>query len=77
MQYTNSNAVAVATTSWANALAKYVKANRRPACAKRLALAKYARDSHVVVSYAVLDGIEYRVEISRKWGTVTTPKEGI
>lgn len=75
MQYTNSNAVAVATTSWANALTKYaaMNATRRPPSGKRLGQKAYAADSHVVVTYAELDGVMMRIETSRKWGVVTTP----
>lgn len=73
--FTNSNTVAVASTSFDRALAKYAAANKvhRPASGKRLAQAAYARDSHVVVTHAVLDGVLMRIETSRRWGVVTTP----
>ena len=61
-------------TSWQNALQKYVKAKKsRPASGIRLAQARYAAESHVVVTHAVLDGVLMRIETSRKWGVVTTP----
>lgn len=73
--FTNSDTVAVATTSFDRALAKYAAANkiRRRVSGKRLAQAAYARDAHVVVTHAVLDGVLMRIETSRKWGVVTTP----
>lgn len=73
--FTNSNTVAVASTSFDRALAKYAAANktRRSPSGKRLAQAAYARDSHVVVTHAVLNGTLMRIETSRRWGVVTTP----
>jgi hypothetical protein len=64
-----------APTSWTNALNKYAKMNktRRAASGKRMAQARYARDSHVVVTHAVLNGVLMRIETSRRWGVVTTP----
>lgn len=64
------------TTSWKNALTKYAKMNkhRRAASGKRMAQARYATDSHVVVTYAILDGVEMRIETSRRWGVVTSPR---
>lgn len=64
-----------APTSWKNALTKYAKMNkhRRSASGKRLAQARYASESHVVVTRAVLDGVMMRIETSRRWGVVTTP----
>ena len=60
-------------TSWSRALAKYAKMNKsRAASGKRLAQARYAADSHVVVTYDVLNGVPMRVETSRKWGVVAT-----
>lgn len=60
--------------SWANALTKYAAANKsRPASGKRLAQARYAADSHVTVTHAVLNGTLMRIEKSKKWGVVTTP----
>lgn len=75
MHFTNSNTVAVASTSFERALAKYAAMNktRRPANGKRLGQKAYAADSHVVVTYAELDGVMMRIETSRKWGVVTTP----
>ena len=64
-----------APTSWRNALTKYAKMNksRRAASGKRLAQARYAADSHVVVTHAVLNGTLMRIETSKKWGVVTSP----
>lgn len=65
---------ATTPTSWKNALTKYAKMNkhRRSASGKRLAQARYASDSHVVVTHAILDGVMMRIEKSKKWGVVTT-----
>ena len=73
--FTNSDTVAVASTSFERALAKYAAMNktRRPASGKRLGQAAYAAASHVVVTYAELNGVMMRIEKSTKWGTVTTP----
>ena len=62
-------------TSWANALTKYARMNktRRPVSGKRIGQARYAAESHVVVTHAVLDGTLMRIETSRRWGVVTTP----
>ncbi len=62
-------------TSWKNALTKYAMMNksRRPASGKRIAQARYAADSHVTVTHAVLDGVLMRIEKSKKWGVVTSP----
>lgn len=63
-------------TSWKNALTKYAKMNksrRRPASGKRMGQAAYARDCHVTVTYAELNGVMMRIETSRRWGVVTTP----
>jgi hypothetical protein len=75
MTFTNVQTPVVAATSYERALTKYAAANktRRPASGKRLAQAAYASASHVVVTYAELDGVKMRIETSRKWGTVTTP----
>ena len=61
-------------TSWSRALTKYAKMNkvRRAASGKRMAQARYAADSHVVVTYDVLNGVPMRIETSRKWGVVAT-----
>ena len=73
--FTNSDTVAVASTSFERALAKYAAMNktRRPASGKRIAQARYAADSHVTVTHAVLNGTLMRIEKSKKWGVVTTP----
>jgi hypothetical protein len=73
--FTNSTTPAVSLSSFDVALRKYALANktRRSASGVRLGQARYASDSHVVVTHAMLDGVLMRVETSRKWGVVTTP----
>mgnify|MGYP000882684207 CR=1 FL=1 len=66
---------APASTSWDRALTKYASTpkNRRPPSGKRIGQSAYAADSHVTITYAMLDGVMMRIETSRKWGVVTTP----